>query len=66
MRNVIVLFLLIYILSSCTEEQLDCLEENNRIERYYNELILEAAGNLDEQARLEELKQSKMSRCFSW
>ena len=64
--NLIVLFALIFLfqfcltLTSCTEEEIDCLQEQNKIEKYYNDLIEDATGNIEEQERLMALKAKEL------
>lgn len=55
------IFIFCLSLVSCSEEELDCLKEQNKITQYYNDLIEDAIGDIEEQERLKVLKAEELA-----
>lgn len=60
MKNIIVLFVLFIFLTNCTKEEWDCLQEKSKIITYYDDLIEDATGNVEEQKSLRLLKEKEL------
>lgn len=58
--TLIFLFLCYFTLISCSEEEIDCIIEQSKIARHYDELIEEATGNIEEQERLLALRTKEL------
>lgn len=58
--TLIFLFLCYFTLISCSEEEIDCIIEQSKIARHYDELIEEATGNIEEQETLLALRTKEL------
>ena len=58
--SLIFLFQFCFTLTSCTEEEIDCLREQNKIAKHYDDLIENATGNIEEQERLMALRAKEL------
>jgi len=63
MKNILLplaVFLLLFSLTGCTKEEWDCIQEQTKISNYYNDLIEDAIGDIEEQERLMLLKEKEL------
>ena len=68
MKKKIVLILLVFAISSCTKEGLECLVERDNLKEQYDYLIEEASSNPLEQERLRKEKKWRLENmdCLIW